>query len=96
MYKAMLMGMEEELKSGRVVFLGGDPDRQKLGITRFLAMPNSAVIDYTGALEHHQLLALSLSQPHILASRLRSHTLVCAACRGTDRKGLLVGVTALL
>ena len=61
MYKAMLMGMEEELKSGRVVFMGGDPDRQKLGFTRFLSMPNPAVIDYTGALEHHHQLKLLLA-----------------------------------
>ena len=35
----------------------------------------------------------SPTRPHILASRLLSHTLVCAACQGADHKGLLVGVT---
>jgi hypothetical protein len=36
------------------------------------------------------------SEPHILASRLRSCTLVCAAWQGADRKGLLFGVARQL
>ena len=55
------MGMEEELKSGRVALKGGDLDRQNFGLIMFLLIPNTMGIDYTGALERHHQLELLLA-----------------------------------